>query len=35
MNILNELIKRITVKTLLGEETYCFLWITPATLEAI
>lgn len=39
MNILKELVKKasekITVKTLLREEIYCFQWNTPATIEDI
>lgn len=39
MNVLKELIKRIngkiTVKTVLGDETYCFKWNTPALVEDI
>lgn len=39
MNILKELVKKvsekITVKTVLAEETYCFQWNTPATIEDI
>lgn len=39
MNILKELVKRvksdITVKTLLEEETYCFQWNAPTTIEDI
>lgn len=39
MNILKELVKRanekVMVKSVLGEETYCFMWNAPATAEAI
>ena len=39
MNILKQLVKtvndKVTVKTLLGEETYCFHWNTPATIEDV
>ena len=39
MNILKELMKKAskkaTVKSLLGEETFCFLWNAPARNEDI
>ena len=39
MNIINELAKKasekITVKTLLGEETYCFQWNSPTMMKDI
>lgn len=39
MNILKELVKKVSgdvvIKTVLGEETYCFIWNAPATAEAI
>lgn len=39
MNILKELVKTVsgktTIKTLLGEEMYCFHWNDPATIEGI
>lgn len=39
MNILKELVKRVNekviVKSVLGEETYCFMWNSPATAEDI
>lgn len=39
MNILKELVNKVNekvmVKTLLGEETYYFMWNAPATAEAI
>ena len=39
MNVLKELNKKttgkVTVKTVLGEETYCFMWNAPASVEDI
>ena len=39
MNILKELVKTVTekvkIKSVLGEETYCFMWNTPTTVEDI
>lgn len=39
MNILKELVKKtnekVMVKSVLGEETYCFIWNDPATAEDI
>ncbi len=39
MNILKELVKtvneKVKIKSVLGEETYCFMWNTPATVEDI
>lgn len=39
MNVLKELNKKIkgkfTVKTVLGDETYCFMWNAPASVEDI
>lgn len=39
MNVLKELNKRlqgkVTVKTVFGDETYCFKWNTPASVENI
>lgn len=39
MNILRELVKnteeKMAIRTLLGEETYCFAWRSPATFDDI